>query len=182
MKGVLTALLRGIRITSFEIEPAKEVGWLNPAEAAALKLNGETLGVLGALSAALDEKYKLRQPVYLAEIDFDRLMPRAFSPITFAPLAKYPSVERDISVVVDRDLAYQTISGGILELRIPELTDLDLIDVYEGERIPTGKVSLTLRLIFQDREKTLTIDRVQGFVDTVLTYLAKTYGAGLRSL
>jgi phenylalanyl-tRNA synthetase beta subunit len=62
------------------------------------------------------------------------------------------------------------------------LTNLDLIDVYEDEKIPAGKVSLTLRLTFQDREKTLTIDRVQGFIDTVLTYLAKNYGAGLRSL
>ena len=182
MKGLVTALLRGIRIRSFEIEPAVGNGWLNPAEAAVLKIQGETLGVLGALSPALDEKYKLRQPVYLAEIDFDRLMPYAFSPITFEPLANYPSVERDLSIVVGKGLAYQTIYRGVLGLRIPELTGLELIDVYEGEKIPSGKISLTLRLTFQDREKTLTIDRVQGFIDTVLSHIITTYGAGLRSI
>jgi len=54
--------------------------------------------------------------------------------------------------------------------------------VYEGEKIPEGRVSLTLRLRFQDPEKTLTVDRVQEFVDTVLSFLKKSFGAGLRSL
>ena len=55
------------------------------------------------------------------------------------------------------------------------------MDVYEGDKIPPGKVSLTLRFTFQDSEKTLTVDRVQDFVDTVLSSLYKTYGAELRS-
>jgi len=182
LKGVLAALLNGIRIRSFEIVPTDEVGWLNSSESAVLKINGEAVGVLGAVSVPLDEKYKLRQPVYLAEIDFERLLPVAFSPISYEPLAKYPSVKRDMSIVVDRDLAYQNIRQGILELAIPELTELDLIDIYEGEKIPAGKLSMTLRLTFQDREKTLTVDRVQGFIDTVLSYLSNTFKAGLRSL
>jgi phenylalanyl-tRNA synthetase beta chain len=87
-----------------------------------------------------------------------------------------------MSIVMDRGLAYQKIRQGILELAIPELTELDLIDIYEGEKIPAGKLSMTLRLTFQDREKTLTVDRVQGFIDTVLSYLSNTFKAGLRSL
>ena len=65
---------------------------------------------------------------------------------------------------------------------IPELTGLDLIDVYEGEKIPAGKVSLTLRLTFQDREKTLTVDRVQDFIDTVLSFLIKYLWSGAQIL
>ncbi len=105
-----------------------------------------------------------------------------FAELTYTPLPKYPSVERDMSIVVSRDTAYQEIQDGIAGLKIPELTGIDLIDVYEGEKIPSGSVSLTLRLAFQDREKTLTVDRVQDFVDTVLSFLNKFYGAGLRSL
>ncbi len=182
MKGVLVALLRGIRINSFEIEPANEADWLDPAQAATLKIGGEITGVLGALSPALGEQYKLKQTVYLAEIDFERLLPHAFPPIEFQPLAKYPSVERDVSILAGEDLGYQTLYLGILGLRIPELAELDLIDVYAGEKIPAGKVSLTLRFTFQDRQKTLTIDRVQGFIDTILSHLRKTYGADLRFL
>jgi len=181
MKGVLAALLRGIRIHSFEIESTNAAGWLNPADAAILKIAGETIGVLGALSPGLEEKYKMKQPVYLAELDFERLARHAFAPIQYESLPRYPLVERDLSIVVDRGLAYRAIQKGIAALGIGELTGVDLIDVYEGEKIPSGKVSLTLRLTFQDRERTLTVDRVQGFVDTVLSFLINTYGAGLRS-
>jgi phenylalanyl-tRNA synthetase beta chain len=182
LKGVLAALLRGIRIPSFEIEPTDNTAWLNSADAATLKICGEVVGVLGSLAPTIEERYKLKQTVYLAEIDLERMASYAFSPVSFKPLPRYPSVERDMSVVVGRDLAYRTICTGITELKIAELTDVDLIDVYEGEKIPAGRVSLTLRLTFQDREKTLTIDRVQDFIDTILSFLKKTYGAELRSI
>jgi len=182
MKGVLVALLRGIRIRTFDVEPISGMTWLNPAEAAVVKISGESIGVLGALAPELQDKYKLRQVIYLAELDFDRLIPYAFPPIQFQPLPKYPSVERDVSILVGKELAYQALSRGILGLQIPELVGLDLIDVYEGEKIPPGKVSLTLRFTFQDRERTLTVDRVQGFIDTILSFLLKTYGAELRFL
>ncbi len=181
LKGALSLLLQGLRITSFEIEPA-EIAWLNPSETATLKIGEETLGVLGLLSASLEEKYKLKQPVYFAEVDFECLARHAFSLPGYNPLPKYPSAERDMSIVVARNLAFQTIHKGILHLGIHELTQIQLIDVYEGEKIPTDKVSLTLRLTFQDREKTLTVDRVQNFIDTVLSFLNRNYGAGLRSV
>jgi phenylalanyl-tRNA synthetase beta chain len=181
-KGEIEALLKGIRIGSYEIEPVTGVGWLNPAASAALRIGGETVGVFGAISSPLLEKFKLKQPVYLAEIDFEGMTPFAFSPIYYESLPRYPSAERDISIVVNQNLPYQAINKGILNLGIPELMQISLNDVYKGEKIPAGKVSLTLRLTFQDREKTLTVDRVQGFIDTVLSFLNKTYGAGLRSL
>jgi phenylalanyl-tRNA synthetase beta chain len=182
IKGLVSALLRGIRVCSFEIEGTDSVEWLNRADAAVLKIAGESAGLLGSLAPALEEKYKIRQPLYLVEIDFDRLARYAFSPIQYEPLPKYPLVERDVSIVVGRDAAYRSISGGIRELGIEELAGIDLIDVYEGEKIPKGKVGLTLRFTFQDRERTLTVDRVQSFIDTVLLYLKNTYEAGLRSL
>jgi phenylalanyl-tRNA synthetase beta chain len=182
LKGVVGGLMQGLRIRAFRIKATTAVSWLNPRDAATLEVGDECIGLLGSLAPALEDKYKLRQPVYLAEIDFERLAKYAFSEVTYAPLPKYPSVERDMSIVVSRDTAYQEIQDGIAGLKIPELTGIDLIDVYEGEKIPSGSVGLTLRLAFQDREKTLTVDRVQDFVDTVLSFLNKFYGAGLRSL
>jgi phenylalanyl-tRNA synthetase beta chain len=181
IKGALETLLRGIRVRSFEIESTDAAGWL-AADAAVVKAEGEVLGVLGSLAPELEEKYKLKQPVYLAELDFERLAGYAFSPIRYEALPRFPSVERDMSIVIDKDLAFKSIRDGISGLSIAELTGLDLIDVYEGEKIPAGKLSLTLRLTFQDRERTLTVDRVQGFIDTVLSYLMNNYKAGLRSL
>jgi len=182
LKGVLGTLMGGVRIPEFDIQPAENISWLNPADAAVLKIREETVGVLGSLAPLLEEKYKLRQPVYLAEIDSECLARHAFSPPAYVPLPRYPSSDRDISIVVGRDLPFGVIRNGLLRLQIPELTQIQLIDVYEGEKIPAGKVSLTLRLTFQDREKTLTVDRVQDFIDTVLSFIQTNYGAGLRSI
>lgn len=182
MKGVIETIMQGIRIHSFEVEPAAKVGFLNPADAATLRIGSQVLGVMGSLCSSLEEKYKLKQPVYLAEIDFEHLSHYAFSSVTCKPLPRYPSVERDISIVAAQDLAYRTIFKDIMGLGIPELIRMDLIDVYQGEKIPAAKVSLTLRLTFQDREKTLTVDRVQSSIETVTSFLHNTYGAGLRSI
>lgn len=182
MKGLVEALLQRLRLPAFEIAPAGPIGWMNAQDAAFLIIGGETVGMLGSLALHLEDRYKLKQPVFLAEIDLDRLAPHAFAPIHYEALPNLPSAERDLSVVVPKEVLYQTIQKGIRALQIPELRDIRLVDVYEGEKIPSGKVSLTLRLTFLDREKTLTIDRVQDFVNTVLSFLNTSYGAGLRSI
>jgi phenylalanyl-tRNA synthetase beta chain len=180
LKGVVAALLTGMRSGNFEILPAADVPWLHPGDASFLAVEGRRIGVLGSLHPALEEKYKLKQPVYLAEIDFEELSHSAFKPMQYVPLARYPAVERDLSFVVARDVPYGTIRTGLLGLGLPELIQIELIDVYEGERIPAGKRSLTLRLTFQDASGTLTVDRVQGFSDNLVTFLRNTYGAALR--
>jgi len=182
LKGILETLMGGIRISSYQMVSAEGIDWLNEAVAALLEIGQDRAGVLGLLSDDLKEKYKLRQPVYLAEIEFETLAQYAFEPIRSEPLPKYPSAERDISIVVDSDLAYRKIHVSVMNLGIAELVKITLEDVYEGKNIPEGKVSLTLRLSFQDREQTLTVERVQNFVDTVLKCLNENYEAELRSL
>jgi len=182
LKGTLETMLQGIRIHSYGIEPTNTFNWLNSKDAAVLKIDNEQVGVLGSLAGTLEEKYKLRQPACLAELEFESLAQYAFAPINLEQLPRYPSSERDLSIVVSPDLAYKKIQTCIADLNITELVKVALVDVYEGKNIPSGKVSLTIRLSFQDREKTLTVDRVQNFVDTVLSYLHKNYGAELRSI
>ena len=180
LKGLIEALLQRLRIRNYIIEPIQGVAWLSPMDAARIRIDDETVGILGTLSPALEEKYKLRQPVQLAEIDLEKVASRAFTRITYEPLPKLPAAERDLSVVVGKDIAFQAIRAGIERLGIAELTEIRLIDVYEGEKIPKGKNSLTLKLTFLDREKTLTIERIQEFINAVLAFLNGNYGAELR--
>jgi len=180
LKGLIEGLLQRLRVRNYVIEPLQGVAWLSPEDAACIRMGGETVGVLGTLSSALNEKYKLRQPVRLAEINLEKIASQAFAPVSYGPLPKLPSAERDLSLVVGKNITFQTMYAGIKELGIAELTDIRLIDVYEGEKIPEEKVSLTLRLTFLDREKTLTIERIQEFMNAVLTFLNGNYGAELR--
>jgi phenylalanyl-tRNA synthetase beta chain len=180
LKGVVMALLQGMRSAPAAITPVSDVPWLNSADASAISIDGQCVGVVGSLHPELEEKYKLKQPVFLAEIDYAALCRLAFTSAHYEPLPKYPAAERDLSILVGRDATYGAIRSGIEGLGIGELVKTDLIDVYEGNKVPQGKISLTLRLTFQDREKTLTVDRVQGFSDNILNYLKNTIGAILR--
>ncbi len=180
LKGVVAALLSGLRCAPFDIEPVAQISWLDDAASAALVVDGRRLGVMGRVHPDLEEEFKLKQPVFLAEIDFQGLYPYLFSPVSFEPLPRFPSAERDISFVVSRDVAYRSLRQGILGLKIPELVDMNLIDVYEGDQIPAGRVSMTLRLTFLDREGTLTVDRVQCFSDNIRSFLRDYFGADNR--
>jgi len=180
LKGVVETLLRGMRSAAAVLTPVHDIPWLNPSDSCAISVGGRSVGIMGSLHPDLEEKYKLRQPVFLAEIDFAELCRLAFTPVKYSALPRYPGAERDLSVIVGRDVAYGTVHEGILRLGISELVEVGLVDTYEGESIPRGKISLTLHFTFQDPEKTLTVDRVQGFSDNILRYLKDTFGASLR--
>ncbi len=180
IKGMVELLLQGMRCQAPEIAGVAEAPWLNPADGSYVSVGGERIGVVGSLHPDLAEKYKIRQSVYLAELDFETLCSLAFAPVKFEALARFPSVERDLSIVVDAGTSYAEVCSGIGSLGMTELVRINLIDVYTGEKIPAGKVSLTLRFIFQDRERTLTVDRIQGFSDNIFTFLKNSFGAQLR--
>jgi phenylalanyl-tRNA synthetase beta chain len=180
LKGVVSALLEGMRCAPSEVVQTSDVPWLNPDTAAALLIGGKRYGVLGALHPELEERWKLKQAVYVAEIDFQELWTHLFTPVRFEPLPRFPAVERDLSFIVSREVSYGALRQGILGLGIAELAELELTDIYEGNQIPADKVSMTLRIVFRDREGTLTVDRVQGFSDNIRTFLRDHCGAENR--
>jgi phenylalanyl-tRNA synthetase beta chain len=180
IKGVITAVLERMRCAPFTFGAGADAEWLNPLDACSVIIAGQRIGVLGSLHPGLQESHKLRQPVFLAELDFEQLCRHTFQPVRYEPLPRYPAVERDLSIVVSRETPYGEICRGITALGLPELNRIDLVDVYDGEKIPPGKISLTLRFTFLDRDKTLTVDRVQGFSDNIITFLKDSWGAGLR--
>jgi phenylalanyl-tRNA synthetase beta chain len=180
LKGVLESVFGCLRSRPFSTEPYDRISWLNPCDASRVLLGGTAVGILGSLHAELDERNKLRQRVYLAEIDLESVAALCFLPVQYSSLPRFPAVERDFSLLVSRNTHYGRIRAGLETLGIPELQSMSLIDVYEGEKIPAGKVGMTIRLTFLDREKTLTIDRVQTFSDNVCSYLRDVCGAELR--
>ena len=180
LKGIMTAFLRAMHGSDADIRPTSQVSWLNPSNASSIMVEGKSVGVMGSLHPSLQEELKFRQQVFLAELDFTELSRYLLQPVRYASLAKYPAVERDLSLIVSKQTRYSDMEVGIAGLGIPELRCVLLIDVYEGEKIPQGRISMTLRFTFQDREATLTVDRVQGFSDNILDFLSTKYNAELR--
>jgi len=143
-------------------------------------VGGKPVGWMGSLHESTRESHKLRPSVLFAELDLDELGPLLFRPVRYSPLPKVPSVERDLSLAVDRAITFAALESAIRSLGIAELSQVGLVDVYEGERVGRGKVGVTIRLTFIDQERTLTVDRVQAFGDSILDCLRNSCGAELR--
>ena len=181
MKGVVERIGEAFRVevqTQTHREP-----WLVPGRAASIVVNDARVGVMGQLMPAIAEEQGLPSgdAVYVAEIDLDATEAiAAKTEIQVEPLPRYPSVTRDISMLVDDTLPAATVRATIREAAPDTLVRVREFDRYQGKGVPDGKVSLSLRLTFRSPERTLTDAEVQAAMDGVLTTLREKHGAVQR--
>ncbi|MBI2187816.1 MAG: phenylalanine--tRNA ligase subunit beta [Acidobacteria bacterium] len=162
--------------------PADE-RWLMPGRAAAVFANGTRVGVVGQLAESIADDHGLpgNDPVYAAEIDLDALPPAAARrAVRVEPLPRFPSVVRDISILVDEALPATDVRATIRDAAPPTLVRVSEFDRYQGKGIPPDKVSLSLRLTFRSSDRTLTDAEVQDAMTRVIAALKEKNGAVQR--
>lgn len=179
LKGAVEAILEGLRIEGFTFERVG-VEYLHRGQAAAVVQDGDVLGVFGRLSPGLEARRKIKQPVFVAEIALDRLLEIAVGPVSYRRLPRYPSVVRDVSIVVPRAVGYAEIERSVRALGLADLADLSLYDIFAGGQIPEGHHSITLRATFRSDERTLTDEEVGASHAVIVEELARRFGATLR--
>ncbi len=156
--------------------------WLAPGRAAEVRAKNIRVGVLGQLAAEVAAAHDLpSDPVYVAEIDLNALeILGGAREVRVEPLPRFPSVTRDISVLVDDTLAAAVVRDTIRKAGPPTLVRVVEFDRYQGKGVPDLKVSLSLRLTFRSPERTLTDAEVQAEMDQVLAALKTHHGAVQR--
>ncbi len=192
MKGVLESLLHGALLETPELRPP-QAQFLNPAQSAEIHLNGDCVGYVGSLHRRLQESLKIQEDLFLGEFDLSALgragtgaghralsqfQPEATSPrfAIYQPISRYPSVFRDFSFLVDRKVQFASLMDFISSHLVPNLKRVELIDLYQGEQLPPGKISLAIRLYFENPERTLTDNEVQAARDEIVSGLKKEFG------
>ncbi len=181
IKGVAQRICEAVRV-EMQTEPHLEK-WLVPGRTAAVVSNGTRVGVAGQLAPAIAETHGLPQgeAVYVAEIDLDALEEAAGSrEVRVEPLPRYPSVTRDVSILLDDTLPSADVRTTIRAAAPPTLVRVREFDRYQGKGIPENKVSLSLRLTFRSSDRTLTDTEVQAAMDAVLAALKTEQGAVQR--
>lgn len=167
-------------------EPTRKP-WLAKGRAAQLSLaanNGQAIGVAGQLAPPLAHQLKLRQDVYLAELDLDGLLAaieKHGAALRYEPLPRYPAVERDFSLVLTDGTHFARIEEVVRDLAIAELRRIEAVDLFRGGQIPAGKYSLLLRVTFQSESVTLTEAQLTDFSRRVASALGDKLGATLRA-
>jgi phenylalanyl-tRNA synthetase beta subunit len=145
--------------------------------------NSAAFGVAGQLARRVAEKFKLRQEIFLAEIRLDPLyaaMRRAKQARRYEPLPRFPSVERDFSLLLSDGTAFSDVVKTIRSLHILEVASIDAGDLFSGKNVPAGKYSLLVRVTFQSRGATLTDRQVSDFSAKIISAMEKNLGAQLR--
>jgi phenylalanyl-tRNA synthetase beta chain len=171
----------------FSWSAGKNQPWQNPARNAEFRVRTSTNGSLGAAAEAskrVAEKFKLRQSVFLAEIElepFYRAFESSRATRRYKPISKFPAVDRDFSLILKDGTEFAAVRDAILSLQIPELVSIEARDLFRGKNIPAGFYSLMISVIFQSQEATLTEAQVNEASARIISTLEKELGATLRS-
>ncbi len=178
LKGDVEALLQLTgQGQKFTFEPANHPA-LHPGQSASVVLDGENIGVLGAIHPKVLQNLGVSANIYVFELNIDDIS-HAVIP-KFHELSKYPSIRRDIAIVVDEQVSAGDIQACI-ETTLPDiLKDVILFDVYKGKGVDSGRKSLALGLILQESSRTLIDKDIDSAIDQVVKELKQRFGATLR--
>lgn len=178
-KGVLETLFHHLGIEAgFE---AAEDRLLFPGRAASILVNGNTIGITGELHPDVAAGFDISLcPICLFEIEVEQLLPFVERVHTFRPITRFPSTNRDIALLVNADLPAKRIEDIIRGF--PQVSQVSVFDLYQGEQVPDGKKSLAFSLRYQSLDRTLTDEEVDEIQQIILTRLQKELGAVLRGI
>ena len=172
LKGALEAAVDAMKLGSMNFSKS-ELKHLREGQAARItRADGTELGSIGRLAEAIATAYKFRQPVYVAELDLTALLESDPSPTQYAPLPRYPSVVRDVTLLVNRETTFSALAQFIDSEQIANCTSVKLVGTYEGKNIPEDQRSITLRIEYRSDEGTLRDEEVEerhrGLIDSLL--------------
>ena len=162
LKGLAEDLLEqfGLRGVVFTTNPASTSLLL---ESASITLGAKLpLGELGQLLPALAKKYDLRDAVYLAEFNLDLLLAKRNAAKAFKPLPSFPSIRRDVALLVPEAITHQAVLNTIKQTKPANLETVDLFDVFRGKHVPEGQKSLAYAFTYRAADKTLTDPEVNA--------------------
>ena len=146
-----------------------------------LQVKDETFGFLGKLSNKIASLFEIDDDTFVAEISLTKLFKHLHKEKKYTPIPRFPSVERDLALIVNEDIE----SGRIAELINKDggklLTKLELFDLYQGTQISADKKSVGFRLTFQSQERTLTEEEITESMNKILRSVEKQFEAKLRA-
>lgn len=179
-KGAVEAALEAVGFEAVEFRDA-EIKHLRVGQTAAIYIDGGCIGTVGRLSEKISADYKFKQPVFVAEIDLDTVFARNTASVFYRSLPKYPSIIRDVSLLVDRAATFENIRAVVIDHGADICRNVGFVDIFESKDMEENKRSLTIRLEYRSDERTLLDEEVTEVHQSILESLSKTLGAAQRT-
>lgn len=143
--------------------------------------DSQTILRIGEVNKDVLKHFGIKQNVYYADIDCDKLIALDIKKkVLFKELNKFPEVERDLALLLDKHITYKEVEALALKTERKLLKSVNLFDVYEGKNLDEGKKSYAVRFILSHPDKTLTNDEINQVMDKLIKAYQKELGASLR--
>ena len=150
-------------------------------ESALVQLGGKlTLGAMGQLSPIIARRYDLRDRVLIAELNLDMLVARRNTTKSFKPLPAFPSVRRDVAMIVPESLTHEAVLNAVRKLKPANMERVDLFDVFQGQNIPAGQKSMAYAFTYRHADRTLTDGEVNSAHEKIVEQFRKELNATIR--
>jgi phenylalanyl-tRNA synthetase beta chain len=175
-KGVVENLLNQLGLKASFENSDDEI--LFPGRGADIIVEDDKVGIVGEVHSRVEQAFELSGAVCLMEIDLGKLLTKITKIKEYQPIPRFPSVIRDIALVVDEQVSYRTVENIIRSF--PLVTQITLFDLYRGKQIPESKKSFAIRIVYQSPKHTLTDDEVDQTQEQMLARLNQELGATLR--
>ena len=146
-----------------------------------VSLNDELIGNIYKADSSLLKAFDIDSDVYYAEFYLDKIFSKVKFGGRYKPVSKFPSVKRDIAIVVEKNITYDDIMSSMLKSGGRMLREAELFDLYEDDKLGENKKSLAFSLEFVSEEKTMTDEETNKIMDKIIKNLEKSTGARLRN-
>ena len=149
--------------------------------AAVMKIKSTIIGMLGIVSDTKSKKFGIKQQVLYADIFWDVLIDNKKSKVfAYNEISKFPSVQRDLALVVNKNVTYAQVELAAASLKIPQLQSTRLFDIFESEKLGAGKKSMAVNFSFADSNKTLTDAEIDEMINKLIAVFSKQLDAEIR--
>ncbi len=180
LKGIISTLFEHLHMDGYQFRLEPHIGFQS-ATCMSVHCQDTKIGISGEIDPSILKKWDIRDPVFGFEISVDVLQSLITRKRRYSPIPKFPSIDRDLSIVVDESITASEVEKIIFKNAGEMLSKLELFDLYQGKQIPDGKKSISFSLTFQSPVRTLQEEDVDPIIASILKTLESCLGASLRS-
>lgn len=182
MKAHVENILRkvGVKFDALEVKTTESGLW-SDGLVYAQKGSGKVIAQFGYVASELLKTAEIKQPVFYADLNWDNIMLLIRKhKVSFVELHKYPEVKRDLALLINKSVTFEQIKTIAQKVERKLLRNIDLFDIYEGDKLPEGKKSYAVSFILRDDEKTLKDKQIDKIMQKMIKTFENELGAQLR--
>lgn len=179
LKGYVEKLMEYLGIARYKLERSSNCNF-HPGRSAEIKIGNDTIGIFGEIHPDVQEKMEIkRERIYIAELDLTKCTKYMKGQAKYEKIVKYPEVTRDLAIVLSKDVLVGNMVENLKRVS-PIIENINIFDVYEGERIDADKKSVALSIVLRNKEKTLDEKEISTAIEKILTTISKDYKGEIR--